>query len=340
MWLAPSGCKILELQEEREPSDDLVHLSAAAGLEWTLLLYPRSTPDGFRSIVLKEFSKWFSLMVEKPALPIIYTPPKSMKFGFFGHKGDSFREMIDLWVERGFVERKEDPSLTQCWLGGIGKVLLYDRPTWDWLNKASEQEQSYKLCLAGNPLPSEKTGARPWIFWPRQPRLVEQIAPSESGLREWKDRSDTLVFYGRIENSIQGSFRQDIDGWRDVSCKFSMQMGAKEPYALNPTEYLEALGKSKFGLCLRGFGPKCNREIELLAMGTVPVVVEGVDIENYIEPLVDGTHVICVTGPQDAVAKMAAITEEQWATMSKAGLGWWKRNASVEGAWARTKEFI
>jgi hypothetical protein len=119
-----------------------------------------------------------------------------------------------------------------------------------------------------------------------------------------------------------------------------MQMGAKEPYALNPTEYLEALGKSKFGLCLRGFGPKCNREIELLAMGTVPVVVEGVDIENYIEPLVDGIHVICVRGPQDAVAKMAAISEEQWVTMSKAGFGWWKRNASVEGSWSRTKEWI
>ena len=48
LWLAPVGCKVLELQEEREPSDSLVHLSAAAGLEWTLLQYPRSTADGFK----------------------------------------------------------------------------------------------------------------------------------------------------------------------------------------------------------------------------------------------------------------------------------------------------
>ena len=337
MWLAPKGCKILELQEEREPSTYLLHLSAAANLEWTLLLYPRSTPDGFRSIILKEFAKWFTV-VEKKLLPVIYTPPKSMKFGFFGHKGDSFREMIDLWVEKGFVERKEDPSLTQCWLGGIGKTLLYDRPTWDWLGKASEQEQTYKLCLAGNPSPSEKVGAQPWIFWPRQPRLVETIAANMP--RDWKDRADTLVFYGRIENSVQGSFRQEIDGWRNVCTKFSMQMGTKEPYLLNPTEYLEALANSKYGLCLRGFGPKCNREIELLAMGTVPVVVEGVDFENYIEPLIDGVHLLRVSSPEDAEAKIATITESQWQVMSNAAYNWWKRNASVEGSWARTKEWV
>ena len=35
-------------------------------------------------------------------------------------------------------------------------------------------------------------------------------------------------------------------------------------------EYLNLLKQSKFGLCLRGFGGKCNREIELMGLGTVP----------------------------------------------------------------------
>jgi hypothetical protein len=54
MWLAPVSCAILELQEEREPSDSLLHLCAAAGLDWTLLQYPRATPEGFKKIIMKE----------------------------------------------------------------------------------------------------------------------------------------------------------------------------------------------------------------------------------------------------------------------------------------------
>jgi len=336
MWLAPKGCQILELQEEREPSDSLVHLCAAAGLEWTLLQYPRSTADGFKKIIMRELGKWLS-KEEKVTLPLVLIPPKNMKFGFFGHKGDSFRELAAMWAERGYVEVKEDPILTQCWLSVVGKTLLYDRPTWQWLEKSSEVEQSYKICLAGNPVASEKPDAKPWIFWPRNPRLVEKHALTET---PFSHRKEQLVFYGRVENDTQGAFRQDISGWQLLCSDFSMPVGVKEAYKFGPEEYLLALQNAKYGLCLRGYGPKCNREIELLAMGTVPVVTPGVDITGYIEPLLDGIHVICTSGPADAKEKLAAMTESQWETMSKAGKLWWKRNASAEGSWQRTKEFI
>jgi hypothetical protein len=352
------GCKVLELQEEREPSDSLVHLAAASGLDWTLLQYPRSTHDGFIKIVTKELVKFLGSiattqaprldlnatlsdtipsLIETEAFttkPIIRTPPKSMKFGFFGHKGDSFRELIDLWEEKGFVERQEDPSSTQCFLGD---VLLYDRPTWTWLEKASHKEQAYRICLAGNPDPSEKSRTKSWIFWPREPRLVEEM--SQTSRKPYEERKDTMVFYGRIENSSQGEWRQDISGWKSVCAKFSMQQG-KEPYVLNPREYLEALQGTKYGLCIRGYGPKCNREIELLAMGTVPVVTSDVDIVNYAEPLIDGTHVICVSNPEDAIQKICKISNEKWQEMSEAGYQWWKRNCSVEGSWETTRNLI
>jgi hypothetical protein len=360
LWLAPVGCKVIELQEEREPSDLLVHLAAAAGLEWTLLQYPRSTPEGFKKILEKEVTKFLSTtaqmattativalnatlsetipsMIETGPLtakPVVRTPPKSMKFGFFGHKGDSFREMIDLWVERDFVERKEDPALTHCFLGD---VLLYDRPTWAWLDKASEKEKDYSICLTGNPDPSEKPRAKPWIFWPREPRLVEEL--SQQPRKSYEDRKDTMVFYGRIENQDQGKWRQDITGWKAVCAKFSMQEG-KEPYALKPREYLEALQAAKYGLCIRGYGPKCNREIELLALGTVPIVTNGVEISDYAEPLIDGTHVICVSDHEDAMAKICKISEEKWLEMSEAGFQWWKRNCSIQGSWNITQSLI
>ena len=336
LWLAPTNCAILELQEEREPSDLLVHLSAVAGLDWTLLQYPRATPEGFKKIIMKEVEKWFSttdLLNVHVDLPTVFIPPKTMKFGFFGHKGDSFRELVDMWAERGYIEQIEDPVITQCWLGGIGKTLLYDRPTWDWLEKASHLEQKYELCLAGNPIATEKSNTKPWIFWPRNPRLVEKQAEIE---RPYSERTDQLVFYGRIENSIQGKFRENISGWKNICNKFSMPIGVKEPYTLGPQEYLVALQNARYGLCIRGYGPKCNREIELLAMGTIPLITPGVDITSYIEPLIDGINVICVCSPDDAIIKMASISEDKWTSMSKEGKAWWKRNASAEGSWQRT----
>jgi len=143
-----------------------------------------------------------------------------------------------------------------------------------------------------------------------------------------------MVFYGRIENEEQGSWRKDLE-WEQVCSKFSMQKG-KEPYLLKPREYLEALGNSKYGLCLRGYGPKCNREIELLAMGTVPVVTPDVNISNYSEPLIDGVHVIRVANKDDAMDKLGNMDETKWIEMSEAGYQWWLRNCSVEGSWATT----
>lgn len=336
-WMAPKGCKFLELQDEREPSDQLLHLCAAGGQEWTLLQYPRSTPDGLNKIIINEATKWFNTTnVSNLVLPLVIVPPKTMKFGFFGHKGDSFRELVDMWAENGLVESKEDPAVTQCWLSSVGNTLLYDRPTWSWLEKSSEAEQNYKVCLTGNPEPS-KPNSKPWIFWPRQPRLVEKLA---STLVPLGDRKESIVFYGRIENDTQGKYRQDISGWQSICSKFSMPTGAKELYALSPEDYLLALQNARYGLCLRGFGAKCNREIELLAMGTVPLVTPGVDITNYAEPLIDGIHVLCVSDPANARKQIASISESQWETMSKAGHMWWKRNASLNGSWSRTKEYI
>jgi hypothetical protein len=145
-----------------------------------------------------------------------------------------------------------------------------------------------------------------------------------------------MVFFGRIENDVQAKWRSSMEEeWSKACSKFTMNK-ASESYSLGPKEYLEALSFAKYGLCLRGYGPKCNREVELLAMGTVPIITDGVDFTNYSEPLVDGIHVLKVAGPEEAISKISAITEEQWTAMSQAGYAWWKRNASVEGSWTLT----
>jgi hypothetical protein len=99
---------------------------------------------------------------------------------------------------------------------------------------------------------------------------------------------------------------------------------------------LERLGGAKYGLCLAGYGLKCHREIECMAMGCVPVCAPEVDM-TYAEPPVEGLHYLRATDPAAAKAAIENITPERWMVMSVACRDWWKRNCSVDGMWELTK---
>jgi hypothetical protein len=117
-----------------------------------------------------------------------------------------------------------------------------------------------------------------------------------------------------------------------------MITGADNPYKLSKTEYLMRLANSKFGLCMAGYGKKCHREVECMAMGCVPVCAPEVDMENYANPPQEGVHYIRAASPEEAKQKLAAISEEQWSTMSAACIQWWSENASAEGSWKLTQK--
>lgn len=241
---------------------------------------------------------------------------------FFQHAGDSFREMVAVWGERGYVDVVERP-VEQVWLGEVGETLLYDRPTLEWLNASSEK--SYKRGLFGNPVHGS-----PWTFWPRRPRLVEEMVAK--GYKSYEAREKTLVFYGRSENAVQRKNRTSAD-WESVCDDFSHRI-SNAAYTYTQEEYLERLGNAKYGLCLAGYGNKCHREIECMAMGCVPIVAAEVDM-TYADPPVEGLHYFRVSGPEEA-KQVTQITPERWVVMSAACRDWWKRNASAEGSWELT----
>ena len=226
---------------------------------------------------------------------IIYKPTN--KGDVLDHVGDTFRELLDMWQEAGYCIIKRSPD-HQIWWGNIENgIMLFDRPTLDFLTKP------YKLGLFGNPVPPRNTAFNtPWIFWGRSPRLLEKKI-NENNERfptidlDFKNRSISSIFIGRIENTVQQRYRQDTS-WRKCIEKFELTIGKTPKYTQQ--EYLELLTKSKFGLCLRGFGPKCNREIELLGLGVVPLLGPGVDT-TYWEPLLDGIHYFRVGSPEQVV---------------------------------------
>jgi hypothetical protein len=170
-------------------------------------------------------------------------------------------------------------------LDGVGQTLLYDRPTLDWLFASPPEEQKWKLALFGNPAPTEVGGAgKSWFFWPRRPRLVEECVAKGLPQTSWENRTKSLVFYGKIENKVQEKRRKQYD-WSSVCDEYEVADGETAPYKYTQQQYLEELSKSRFGLCLAGFGKKCHREVECMAMGCVPVCATEVDINKYANPL-------------------------------------------------------
>lgn len=247
-----------------------------------------------------------------------------------GHSGDTFRELLDIWEEKGYVKISHE-NTPHVWWGGVEEILLYDRPV--ILHDLSRLKR--KGALFANTIPS---GCRPWTFWARSPRLLEKRI--DYGVPTFSDREVSSIFLGKVENNTQRANRVKQD-WGEHVEEFSMPIliGDSSNWPYSKEEYLDKIALSKFGLCLPGYGPKCNREIEYMGLGVVPIITPGVDL-TYHEPPVEGVHYLKVSTAAQVPDKTSGITEGQWTKMSLNCRDWYKRNCAPEGSFNLTRKLI
>lgn len=336
-WLLPVESFVFEIQLEATPSVDIAHLCCVCDVEHFVQTVHRMKPQNKKDTenlveVLGGFMKKRGGSQDPPNAEILVPAPGTT--GFFAHAGDSFREMVRLWAERGYVTVKEVPGLCNVWLGGVGQVLLYDRPTLEWFHASPAEEQEWSIALFGNPAATKALKATAWSFWPRRPGLVEELARSPRP--SFSERTRRVVFYGKSENGVQLRNRTKAS-WSSACSEFVHLESAAAKYPYTHEEYLERLRGALFGLCLAGYGKKCHREMECMAMGCVPVVAPEVDMTSYAVPPVEGVHYLRVTSPDDLQKKTEDMSAETWEAMSAAAFQWWKENASAEGMWELTK---
>jgi hypothetical protein len=322
-WALPRGARVHNIQVETAPCMELAHLTQAAGLEHSIQFVARPIPGANAEVV--SLCQSICGSIAKRVRPLILVPNST---GFFSHAGDSFREMVEIWNERRYVDVQYVPGLCQVWMNAIGDTLLYDRPTHEWLKASPPEERKWRVGLFGNPVPAE--GGQAWSFWPRRPVLVEKLY----GLPQ-KERTMGVVFYGRSENAVQRG-RRGQQEWH-TCCDEFVHMQGEKPYVYSQEEYLLRLSNAKWGLCLAGYGYKCHREIECMAMGCVPLVAPEVDMDSYANKPVEGVHYFRVQTPADVSRITAATSPAKWLEMSKACRAWWMMNASAEGMWLLTK---
>ena len=264
----------------------------------------------------------------------VITVPKQPMVGMGKHKNDSYRELpLLMKLKNKDVDLQFSEETIHCWLEP--NILMYDRPTLQWV----DQEVSHaSLVLLGNgdvkvegrdPLFDGLT-VKPWIFWPRKPMLLEKIL-TRHGAPLYVDRNIESIFIGNYENSVQEKFRKTSNRWQDVITEFHCTEGSEHKFTHE--EYLMKLRDAKYGLCLRGYGSKCHREVELMAFGTVPIMTPGVTVDSFMEPLIENVHYIKVAKPSEVPTKLASITEVQWTEMSEACYDWYQRNVYSKNCW-------
>lgn len=245
------------------------------------------------------------------------------------HSGDTFRELVDIWNEKGLCIKEYSYNTDLVWMNNIGDILLYDRPTFEWLGN-----RTFNFALFGNPV-SDKENTSSWIFWGRRPKLMEKIR-NEQPYKSFEERNIESIFLGKVENSVQEKNRTNFDWSKSVEI---FEMPIRGEYKYTQWEYLELLSNSKYGLCLSGFGKKTNRDIECLSLGTVPIIAEGIDT-TYYNSLIEGVHYLKVNNPDEIKPLISSITKEKWIELSKAGMKWYEENCSPEGSFKTTMKII
>ncbi len=267
--------------------------------------------------------------------------PKQPMTGMWNHKNDSFRELTVLYKTKiKDVDIELNSNSGHCWLSP--NIMLYDRPTLEWF---SNEMLHSCLVLFGNGDKNNEINnlkvmgvkAKPWIFWPRRPIILEFML-SKLGYISYEERKTESIFIGNYENSVQEKWRKSEIDWKSAIEEFHCTSGSKHKFTQQ--DYLKRLSNSKYGLCLRGYGSKCHREVELMAFGTVPIITPGVSIKSYMDPPVENEHYIKVSNTEEIKEKIKNISKHKWEQMSKNCVEWYKRNVHSENSWVSTIENI
>ena len=246
------------------------------------------------------------------------------------HKGDTFRELLTMWEESNYCELI-DTEDRFCWIGGVGEILLYEYARFDFM------PPSWNWALFSN-MQLDRPNCVPWIFWARHPRQLESCVGE--GILSYDKRTTSSVFLGKIENEIQRTNRS-THNWSESVELFSMPIviGNVQHYPYTQTEYLNNVKQSKFGLVLPGYGPKCNREIEYLGLGTVPIFTAGCSLD-YHNQMVEGVHYLTANSPEDVRDIVQNISENEWNELSSNGREWYNVNCSRRGSFDTTKKIL
>ena len=248
--------------------------------------------------------------------------PQQPRPGFHHHVNDSFRELaID--TPNHYDDVKTLPVNANIPRLGM-HICLYDRDTGEWIG--DEVTESLKIFVGNMNTDSLGDKYSPWIYWARRPTITDK----EHSYKKWTKTIDS-IFMGNIENSVQAKHRSDK--WKDCVSEFHLTNG--KIHKFSHREYIKKLASARYGLCMKGFGEKCHREMECMAVGTVPLCIGDIPMHSFLDPPEEGKHFFRVHTPEDVTNVIKNTPNNKYEEMSKACMEWYNKNVYVKN-WFHT----
>jgi hypothetical protein len=158
------------------------------------------------------------------------------------------------------------------------------------------------------------------------------------------EKTTKSIFSGTIRYSVKGYAPKQtlVDGkhirftWMNSTEIFSHRPARRytRTNTLFPTikDYYVALAKSKFGLCPAGDCGVCQREIETLGLGCIPIYTPGVEY-NYFCPPVENVHFIYANNPTEMNEKIDNMSKEKEDEIRKNGVEYFNKYCTPTGLW-------
>jgi hypothetical protein len=264
---------------------------------------------------------------------------------FWRNSKHGFYDLVMEWHKRGWCDIQEHKG-PYYWINNINSILFFDRDqVADLIDKKRvnprwQGEVPYQYAFFTNEYNLENDRNFKFEYWSYHPVELEDKSKS-MGMKSYQERTIDSIFLASIENETQEYFRNKFQGWEAAIDEFYIadKLNKKEGAKYCFEEYLDKISHAKFGVCMRGNGPKCYREVEYAAFGTPLIITEGVDT-NYPIPLIEGTHYFFAKNKEDIEKYVKETDEKTWQKMSLAVRKWYEENFTTEAMFNHLKEKI
>lgn len=152
------------------------------------------------------------------------------------------------------------------------------------------------------------------------------------------DKKAESIFSGTIrgKNHVRNKWINSTEIWSSSPAK---RYTKTNKLFRSIKDYYMALATTQFGLCLAGDCPVCQREIEVLGVGCVPIYTTGVEWDYYNKPI-EGKHFLYCKSPEELNDVIEGVSEDRYMWMQEEGIKYFNENNSVEGMWNNLNKII
>lgn len=165
------------------------------------------------------------------------------------------RGLLEAWKSRGYVTFADDDAEDFVWFGGHGGALICEER--GALGAALKGVEFRTALLGQTPHSSSLEGRiRTWVNMAGHAEELEEWG--KRGRLGYGDRGEGVVFMGHITDKKSLMMRAGKK-WNKVCDRFELVAQGR---GREWSEYMDIIGRARWGLCLPGGGGKSSREVE------------------------------------------------------------------------------